>query len=318
MTSRRFNAFSLASAGLFGLSAALYAQDAAVPVAVSNAEQQIQPEATPTAEETAQRNEAAVSSFLERRQARQQRREAALQRRGLNSEQTELRRLYRSLALRPPRPVEGLSAGTEADLAASLETDAVQRLASLGIKPRRIRALRDLGFDPLASMVSVIRGDATFEDYAILSDRVVLATLRRVNNEDLGDGYLSTAVFEVNEVLMGRDNPDRAVRIRQQSGKAADGSTISYSGDFRSGDTTTYLLAISRGEYEQAAVEAGATPSERAQLRTVFGIPYAAVDGTLYPTNSVAPLLTTVDALRARLAPLVRAKNQTEETTDAQ
>lgn len=93
MISRRFNAFSLASAGLFGLSAALYAQDAAVPVAVSNAEQQIQPEATPTAEETAQRNEAAVSSFLERRQARQQRREAALQRRGLNSEQTELRRL---------------------------------------------------------------------------------------------------------------------------------------------------------------------------------------------------------------------------------
>lgn len=167
-------------------------------------------------------------------------------------------------------------------------------------------------------MVSVIRGDATFEDYAILSDRVVLATLRRVNNEDLGDGYLSTAVFEVNEVLMGRDNPDRAVRIRQQSGKAADGSTIAYSGDFRSGDTTTYLLAISRGEYEQAAVEAGATPSERAQLRTVFGIPYAAVDGTLYPTNSGAPLLTTVDALRARLAPLVRAKNQTEETTDAQ
>lgn len=318
MISRQFRTLLIASAGLLGLCAPLSAQSSSSPAEVPEPETQVQSGAEPAAGETARRNEIAVNSFLERREARQRRREAALQRRGLNGEQAELRRLYRSLGLRPPRPVPGLAAETEAELAASLETDAIQRLASLGIKPRRIRALREQGFDPLASMVAVIRGDATFEDYAILSDRVVLATLRRVNNEDLGDGYLSTAVFDVGDVLMGRDNPERAVRIRQHSGQAADGSTIFYTGDFRPGDTDTYLLVVSRGEYGQAAVEAGAAPSERAQLRTVFGIPYVVVDGTLYPTSNGAPLLTTVDALRARLAPLVRARKQTEETTDAQ
>ena len=131
----------------------------------------------------------------------------------------------------------------------------------LGFTPHKIVQIRARGLDPIGAMLRVIRGSATFDDFALLADYIVIAqSTGHDDAADLGDGFHSSEFVQVDAVLKGNNKVGDMLAVRQQSGRQPDGSLISVSSELGRLHGT-HLLMLSSERYQQLALEKGRTPS---------------------------------------------------------
>lgn len=317
-----FSVRVLEACALSGLSAYAVAQDASSAASVqADAPQQVDP-AIASARQS-RTDDQAVASFLNRKKERQAERNAVLQRRGLSNDQSELRRLYRALGISRPKPRAQITAANEEALGASLETDSVQLLQSLGFKPGRVRRLADAGFNPLQAASNYVRGTATVIDYALLSDIVAVARVTEIRDERLGDGFRSTVMLDVTDSIIGRA-PSRPIGLRQQSGTDENGQTVRVTSELQAVDGQSYLVMLSSGLYDQLASENGNGNGTATAARGTAGnyvrsgVVYLVQGDDLTPIGSSEASGTTISQLKQTLAPVARAKNLADDAPTPQ
>ncbi len=129
----------------------------------------------------------------------------------------EIREKYR------PRGPGALGRYSDADLGCLIQGLAVQ------YSYNDIVRFRGKGIDLVKATISFM-GPSTSAEFLGLHETVVVGTIVRVEREDLGDGYLSTAVVHVDEWLKGPDKTD-TVRIRQFGGYLPGGQVTVHSRD---------------------------------------------------------------------------------------
>ncbi len=269
-------------------------------------------------------DEQAVQQFLDRKATAQARRDARLAKQGTGADDRELRRLIRAKGIAPPKPGLKIKTSQEEALQTSLVTDAAQFLALIDLRPGKIRTLEQGGFNPLEAATNYIRGSGSLLDQAILSDRTIVASVRSVKAEDLGDGFGSTVVLDVSDTLVRPTAPPR-ILVRQRSGKVQ-GEDIFYTNDFAADDRRTYLLSLSRGAYDDDATTSGGTtvtkPNGRPRYYSSIGVRFI-VDG-----DTATPLFgtdgpTSVAVAKSQLAGLAKVRvdqsiNETPGPEDSQ
>lgn len=261
-----------------------------------------------SAERAGRTDEQNLSAFLTRKQVQQEKRSAGLARRGTNRDEAELRQIYRALGTAKPRPNTALSPASLSALETAMETDAVQLIQSLDITPQRVKQLASAGFDPLVASAAYIRGSATLVQQALLADVVALVTVGTVRNEDLGDGFRSTVVFDVVDPITGRIKGSQ-VALRQMSGDVAGGGTVEVFSDIKAQPGQSYLLMLSSGLYQQMADESGGKPaSGPVDFHVLFGSSYTVSGDTLVPSFPGAEPRTSLSALKTELSELSRAR----------
>ncbi|MEJ7747185.1 MAG: hypothetical protein WKF61_10655 [Luteimonas sp.] len=259
------------------------------------------------------RNDAtAVSGFLERTRERQAIRERVLIRRGRQKALRGMERLVATTPLEAPGGQRPLSDALRQDLLQSLQTDVAQELVVLGFTPAGIAYMRARGLDPVGAMLRVIRGGATFDDFALLADHIVIAhSTGHDDAADLGDGFHSSEFVQVDAVLKGNNKVGDVLAVRQQSGRQPDGSFVSVSSELGPLHGT-HLLMLSTERYQQLALEKGRKPSPGRNVLDYGPNHLVAQDGSLQrSTLQVSP--TTLREAQTRIARLQGVPGQGAE-----
>lgn len=128
-------------------------------------------------------------------------------------------------------------------------------LAAAGFTAADVAAYRRRGIDLLAIAGGPIRSLA---DQMLMADTVVIATAGELETgRKRVDGFLSATPFTVVESLKGSRAPGDIVRTPRQSGPTGNGTELWVSSDIQATPGTTYLLVLSRNQYEQLMAEAG-------------------------------------------------------------
>lgn len=256
--------------------------------------------------------QSAIQNFLSKKEAAQSIREARISERGKASDAREIRQMMRALGIESPKPTTTVSAAQSDALRESLLTEATQLLAFSELSPGRIKQLQAEGINPLDVAVRYIQGTGTLTDQAILADRTVVAELISLKDENLNDGFGSTATFRVTQNLVASGAPNLAVR--QRSGIEVGGDTITYSADFKPDDVgSRFLITTSSGLYDEGSAMQRAQPSGTrggtAKYQVLLGTHYLVRGDTAVPVyGSGQP--TTVTAIAQQLDTLERAKGR--------
>lgn len=214
-----------------------------------------------------------------------------------------MERLVATAPLEAPGVQRPIGDSARQDLLQSLRTDVTQELVVLGFTPPGIAYLRARGLDPVGAMLRLIRGGASFDDFALLADHIVIAhSTGHDDAADLGDGFPSSGFVQVDAVLKGNNKVGDVVAVRQQSGRQRDGSFVSVSSELGRLHGT-HLLMLSSERYQQLALEQGRAPSPDRNVVDYGPHHLVAQDGTLQRSmlgNQLSP--TTLREARTRIA----------------
>ena len=225
-----------------------------------------------------QPGESGADTLVQSKAAAQQARQDVFRRKGVEGRLTAMREIVRAHFRAPRRGNLSITGSEQLD---RLDAEEVALfLSSLGYDPADLRSDARRAQGLVASATAVLFGNSTIEHAVAVSPIVVHARLREVAPADLGDGYRSTAAFEVVRAIKGDLAPGSALRIRQRSGPVSNGERIMISGEFQPGMSGEYLLFVSPEAYRLRARNAGDAP----QVMTEILTPYAVVDGTAHAT----------------------------------
>lgn len=256
-------------------------------------------QALPAAERS---DDAALSEFLAIKTAKQAKRKSALDQRGQGGDEAEIRQLFKNGRIDRPNPSSNVAPANSAALAEAFETDTVQLLQSIGLKPGRVRSLTKAGYDPVEAAAAYVRGSATLQQQALLSSAVVVARVSEVRQEDLGDGYHSTVVLDVTEAILGRYRSGK-IALRQASGIDSQGRQIEVSSDLHPAPGQSYILMLSDGLYKQTALESGGKPAGGAiEYFVLFGSSYTLDGDVIEGSFPGAAPMSSLTAFKADLA----------------
>ncbi len=207
----------------------------------------------------------------------------------------EIREKYR------PRGTGALAIDSDAQLGYIIQGLAVQ------YSYNDIVRLREKGIDLVKSTISFM-GPSTSTEFVGLHETVVVGTIVRVEREDLGDGFLSTAVVHVDEWLKGPDKTD-TVRIRQFGGYLSNGNVAVHPRDVVTAGrvdfsypTGSHVFLLSKARYGLGiASRTGRIVDGLSKLYTQGIKALPIIDGTIVrPSGLIAhtPIPKTLPELR--------------------
>lgn len=190
-----------------------------------------------------------AARLLEIQQTATQKHARAVSARGRSDQATQLLAHLKSTSI---------ARGRNPELREALLLDQAQRLALTGFTVGKIKSLEARGINIADAVEADFLG--SLEQYAALSEVVVLARVSKVATENLGDGFLSSITLDIEEVLKGSLADPTAVVVRELSGSTGGDTRITYSHELTDGSLgKRYLLFLSNGLYAASAARHGAT-----------------------------------------------------------
>lgn len=193
----------------------------------------------------------AAEGFLQSKGRLQQTRRDRLAGTGAAAELGALNSLVRAVAVRLPDPAFVQSPDLIAGIREAFLTDVAQRLALLGFNAGDVRSRARNGEDLVQAAAAAVRGTATFQQYAIQAEYVVLGRVVAVDRYDpRPDGYNSTVTFSVVRDIGGTKRAPERLSLRQMSGALPDGTRLVAAGEIKPELGDEYLLLVSSSLYE--------------------------------------------------------------------
>lgn len=153
-------------------------------------------------------------------------------------------------------------------------------LTMLGYDPAALQSEQAHAREIVTSAAAILFGRSTIGPEVQVSRTVVVGRLTGVQRDNsLGDGYHSTATFQVTQSIKGELAVGSEVRLRQRSGPMPSGDIAIIPTEFQPGMSGEYLLFPSSETYRFRSrnPNAGSTP-----LFAAFLLPYRVVNGTAY------------------------------------
>jgi hypothetical protein len=239
-----------------------------------------------------------IQAYLSRNAAHRQRRTEYVQHLGRAARVPEMIRLLRASGAydRAPGPIREF-----------LLERAAQHLAIRGYTPDRMRRFSSQGID--VAKAATAGPEATLAQTALLSDVVLRGEVVEYRNDARpDDGFHSSVVFRVHEVLKGEGVPAEII-LRQTTGRTSDGTHLVRHGDIKPAVGDQYLLFLTNAEHRYKVYLHGASLSGAEQSRYYLPLrtPYRIEgDQLIQDVHGTPPGQTRWSAARQQISDLVQ------------
>lgn len=233
----------------------------------------------PQAPPLPQPNDNAPDTLVQTRQADQAARQQVLTTKGASGRLRAMRAIVQSYFRVPARNAVRITNSEQLDQLDAEET--AQFLTMLGYDPATLQSNGPEASTIVRSAAAVLFGRSTINDEINVSPVVVVARLKSVAPSALGDGYGSTASYDVVQSIKGSMAAGTVLQLRQRSGPSPSGEIVFVHSEFHPGMTGEYLLFVSPEMYRFRA----ANPAGTGGYVASFLLPYRVINGTAYPTG---------------------------------
>jgi len=233
--------------------------------------------AQPAGPPVPQPSDNAPDTLVQTRASDQRAREQIIGNKGAAGRLTAMRSIVRSYFRAPTRNSLRITNSQQLDALDAEET--AQFLTMLGYDPAALQSNGAQASAIVKSAANILFSRSSVSDAVTVSPNVVVGRLKSVTASALGDGYGSTASFEVIQSIKGSIAVGSTLQLRQRSGPRASGESVVVQGEFQPGMAGDFLVFVSPDMYRFRA--RGPTSSSSSYVAS-FLLPYQVINGTAY------------------------------------